>query len=110
MVGLLLTMQTDPQEFIKDIVAQTSGFMPRDLQALLADAGANLLQKRNEKVGKAELKDSDGSLEVKPQEDSNSPDAPSPVMGKEDLSKAMERSKKRSASALGAPKVIGEMD
>ncbi|XP_050265419.1 peroxisome biogenesis protein 6 [Quercus robur] len=90
-----LLSNTGSEDFIKEIVGQTSGFMPRDLCALIADAGANLIPSGNvpnEKVEPKEL-DSD-SHEVAPQ-----------VLGKEGMTKALERSKKRNASALGTPKV-----
>lgn len=90
-----LLANSGSEDFIKDIVGQTSGFMPRDLNALIADAGANLIPRGNlpnEKVEPKELESN--SNEVAPQ-----------VLGKEDLTKALERSKKRNASALGTPKV-----
>lgn len=76
-------------------MGQTSGFMPRDLCALIADAGANLIPSGNvpnEKVEPKELHSD--SHEVAPQ-----------VLRKEGMTKALERSKKRNASALGTPKV-----
>lgn len=78
--------------------------MPRDLHALVADASANLIQKSNSEVDKNEPGESD--LTAKSAHNDNSSNAATQVMGKEDLVKAMERSKKRNASALGAPKVI----
>ncbi|KAF3971376.1 hypothetical protein CMV_005027 [Castanea mollissima] len=88
-------LQTGSEDFIKEIVGQTSGFMPRDLCALIADAGANLIPSGNvpnEKVEPKELHSD--SHEVAPQ-----------VLRKEGMTKALERSKKRNASALGTPKV-----
>lgn len=78
--------------------------MPRDLHALVADASANFIRKSNSELDKAEPGESD--LKVKSVQDDKSTNTASQVMGKEDLVKAMERSKKRNASALGAPKVI----
>ncbi|KAH9786272.1 peroxisome biogenesis protein 6 [Citrus sinensis] len=98
-----LTSDTGSEEFVKDIIGQTSGFMPRDLHALVADAGANLIRKSNSEVDKNEPGESD--LTAKVAHNDNSSIAATQVMGKEDLVKAMERSKKRNASALGAPKV-----
>lgn len=97
-------MQTCLKEFVKDIVGQTSGFMPRDLHALIADAGANLVPRSNFQTDEAELSQSDGPLRVKAVQGTSSNTA-AYTMGKEDLAKALERSKKRNASALGAPKV-----
>lgn len=88
-------LQAGSEDFIKDIAGQTSGFMPRDMRALIADAGANLIPKGNVPQQKVEPEVVDSkSNEVAPQ-----------VLGKEDLTKALERSKKRNASALGTPKV-----
>ncbi|KDO87353.1 hypothetical protein CISIN_1g002159mg [Citrus sinensis] len=98
-----LTSDTGSEEFVKDIIGQTSGFMPRDLHALVADAGANLIRKSNSEVDKNEPGESD--LTAKVAHNDNSSIAATQVMGKEDLVKAMERSKKRNASALGAPKL-----
>jgi peroxin-6 len=36
---------------IKDIVGQTCGFLPRDIQAFIADAGANFILRINDTVG-----------------------------------------------------------
>lgn len=91
---------------MKDIVGQTSGFMPRDLCALVADTGANLISKSNFQTGKAESSQSDDSVGVKAVQDTSS-NTTACLRGKEDLEKALERSKKRNASALGAPKVTG---
>ncbi|XP_041004972.1 peroxisome biogenesis protein 6 isoform X2 [Juglans microcarpa x Juglans regia] len=83
------------EDFIKEIAGQTSGFMPRDMHALIADAGVNLIPRVNVPHQKVEPKEVDGNpSEVVPQD-----------LGKEDLTKALERSKKRNASALGTPKV-----
>lgn len=74
--------------------------MPRDLQALIADAGVNLISShQSEKVQKI-------SFESEQVEDCKSTSEMPRVLGKEDLLKALEQSKKRNASALGTPKVI----
>ncbi|GMI73773.1 peroxin 6 [Hibiscus trionum] len=78
-------------DFVKDVVGQTSGFMPRDLCALVADTGANLIPMSNFQTGKAES--------------SLSSNTAAHSKGKEAFEKALERAKKRNASALGAPKV-----
>ena len=84
---------------MQEIVRQTSGFMPRDLQALIADAAVNLVSSHPpEKAQK-------NSFESEQFEDCKSTSA-TRDMGKEDLLKALEQSKKRNASALGTPKVI----
>lgn len=94
---------------MKDLVGQTSGFMPRDLRALVADAGANLVLSRGSEeveVEKGNLKEL--SHESKPIENNGSHDS-TKSLSKEDVMKSLERSKKRNASALGTPKVIREM-
>ncbi|CAL0302445.1 unnamed protein product [Lupinus luteus] len=95
---------SDTDGFVKEMVGQTSGYMPRDMSALIADAGANLFPRSNAEVDKGRLEDVDDSLgsEVKEDKDQN---VSSQIPGKEDLMKALEQSKKRNASALGAPKV-----
>lgn len=88
-------LQAGSEDFIKEIAGQTSGFIPRDMHALIADAGVNLIPMDNVPHQKVEPKEVDGNpSEVVPQDP-----------GKEDLAKALERSKKRNASALGTPKV-----
>lgn len=79
--------------------------MPRDLCALVADAGANIVAMNNFGVNKVDTEDLHGSSEVKVKQDNQSCDAAGLVVGKGDMAKALERSKKRNASALGAPKV-----
>ncbi|CAI0447662.1 unnamed protein product [Linum tenue] len=90
---------------VKDVVGQTSGFMPRDLNALVADAGANLICKEDVPVDKVETEDSDTSSTVEELHGNNSDRAITRVLDKECLDKALNRSKKRNASALGTPKV-----
>ncbi|KAL6208467.1 hypothetical protein ACLB2K_019416 [Fragaria x ananassa] len=96
---------TDSEDLIRDIVAQTSGFMPRDICALVADAGANLIPKGNAKIDTVKSEESDASLKDYVESDSKSSEVASPILGKESLTKALDRSKKRNASALGTPKV-----
>ncbi|OAY49564.1 peroxisome biogenesis protein 6 isoform X1 [Manihot esculenta] len=103
--GSELLSSSGLEDAVKDIVGQTSGFMPRDLRALAADAGANLISKCNTQVDEAKLEEMGSSLGVKVvQDDETCNDIPN-VMGKEYLPRALERSKKRNASALGTPKV-----
>jgi peroxin-6 len=98
-------LQTDLEGFVKEIVGQTSGFMPRDMCALIADAGASLFPRNNAEVDKDEPEDADSSLISKVTEDNNQSKVSALKPGKEDLVNALERSKKRNASALGTPKV-----
>ncbi|BBH10385.1 peroxin 6 [Prunus dulcis] len=88
--------QTGSEDFIKDIVGQTSGFMPRDIRALIADAGANLIPRGNVPIDTVNQRNRMDLSELKWNRT---------VLGKENLTKALERSKKRNASALGTPKV-----
>ncbi|KAI7747693.1 hypothetical protein M8C21_029031 [Ambrosia artemisiifolia] len=95
-----LLPDTSPEDLAKDMVGQTSGFMPRDIRALIADASSSLVptngisfeNKEPQKLGES------SSHELKPPKDIQ----PS---SKAFMSKALERSKKRNASALGTPKV-----
>ncbi|CAL5193309.1 unnamed protein product [Lathyrus oleraceus] len=100
-----LHSNTDLEGFVKEIVGQTSGFMPRDMCALIADAGANLFPSSNAEVDKVEPEGADSSLSSKVTEDYNESEVSARKPGKEDLVNALERSKKRNASALGTPKV-----
>ncbi|XP_057544684.1 peroxisomal ATPase PEX6 isoform X2 [Amaranthus tricolor] len=88
---------------VKDIVAQTSGFTPRDLRSLIADAGANLIPKDLYPNDPVKTVDNDSLVHNPVQAKTVEEDIKTPR--KEDLLKALERSKKRNASALGAPKV-----
>ncbi|XP_064969294.1 peroxisomal ATPase PEX6-like isoform X1 [Musa acuminata AAA Group] len=100
--------KTIGDEFLKDIVSQTSGFMPRDIHALVADAGANFVQRTLTDGGKSENGDFSEITATdlaSIQDEDNSHDYANKHIEKEDFSKALERSKKRNASALGAPKV-----
>lgn len=97
-------MQTNVEDFIKDVAAQTSGFMPRDLHAFIADAGANLLTKVNSQTNKVEDETLESRLQSQVLTDKSSEEKPL-VMEKEDFNSSLDRSKKRNASALGAPKV-----
>ncbi|KAJ8552971.1 hypothetical protein K7X08_020364 [Anisodus acutangulus] len=96
-----LLLNTSLEDLVKDLVGQTSGFMPRDLRALVADAGSNLVLSRD--IQEVEhLRE--GSHESKPIENNGSHDS-AKSLSKEDVMKSLERSKKRNASALGTPKV-----
>ncbi|KAK7396859.1 hypothetical protein VNO78_18021 [Psophocarpus tetragonolobus] len=100
-----LLSNTDSEALVKEIVGQTSGYMPRDICALIADAGANLFPRNNAKVDKDVSDDVDSSFSSKMIEDNNNRKVLPQIPGKEDLMNALERSKKRNASALGTPKV-----
>ncbi|CAN6693798.1 unnamed protein product [Malus baccata var. baccata] len=100
------SLQTASELFSNDIVAQTSGFMPRDIRALIADAGANLISRGNVPINSVKSEESDGSLRSDVESDSKSSEVAPQVLGKDNLTQALERSKKRNASALGTPKVI----
>ncbi|KAM1583573.1 hypothetical protein PS1_031438 [Malus domestica] len=79
--------------------------MPRDIRALIADAGANLISRGNVPINSVKSEESDGSLRSDAESDSKSSEVAPQVLGKDNLTKALERSKKRNASALGTPKV-----
>ncbi|KAK8473661.1 hypothetical protein PHAVU_001G204400 [Phaseolus vulgaris] len=100
-----LLSNTDSEALVKEIVGQTSGYMPRDMRALIADAGANLFPRNNAKVDKDVSDDVDSSFNSKMAEDTSHSKVSHQIPGKEDLLNALERSKKRNASALGTPKV-----
>ncbi|CAI9278011.1 unnamed protein product [Lactuca saligna] len=75
-----LVPDTCKEDVVKDMFGQTFGFMPRDIRALVADASSSLIPINGSSFEK--LGDS-----------------------KEFMVKALERSKKRNALALGNPKV-----
>lgn len=80
-----LLPDTSTEDLVKDMIGQTSGFMPRDIRALVADASSSLIPINDISFEKDD-----------PQKSGDS---------KEFMVKALERSKKRNASALGTPKV-----
>ncbi|KAH9329780.1 hypothetical protein KI387_001888, partial [Taxus chinensis] len=93
--------------FLKDIAGQTSGFMPRDIRAIIADAGASLVS-RIEGNRKNELIAYTQSLNVQLTEAENRNkfvNAEKDFLCKQDIEQAFDRIKKRTASALGTPKV-----
>lgn len=97
--------QKSPGDFIKEIVGQTSGFLPRDIRALIADAGANLIPRGSSKTDKVDPEDETNYSKQQAVEDNILSSNEARVLEKEDLSKALERSKKRNVAALGTPKV-----
>ncbi|KMT04629.1 hypothetical protein BVRB_8g182820 [Beta vulgaris subsp. vulgaris] len=98
-----ISADDDLELVVKDVVAQTSGFTPRDLRSLIADAGANVIPKD------VFLTDPGKTIEDNSLRHERMQSTPVEEIiqqpRKEDLSKALERSKRRNASALGAPKV-----
>lgn len=89
---------------MKGLVGQTSGFLPRDLRALVADAGANLFISKESETEKINSPSDD--LHGVDVDHANQLGYSSETLtAKEDFTKALDRSKKRNASALGAPKV-----
>ncbi|KAI3439488.1 uncharacterized protein J3R85_004927 [Psidium guajava] len=101
-----LLPNSSPEDFVRDIVGQTSGFIPRDLNALIADAGANVMLEsflHKSKVDSGDMYDK--SAEDKTVLDNDVKEAVDQVLRKDDLAQALERSKKRNAVALGTPKV-----
>lgn len=98
-------LQKSPGDFIKEIVGQTSGFLPRDIRALVADAGANLIPRGSSKNDRVDPTDASNYLKEQAAEDGKLSSNEAQVLEKEDLSKALERSKKRNVAALGTPKV-----
>lgn len=97
---LRFLMQGTSEDLIKDIAGQTSGFLPRDMRSLIADAGMNLIPRDHINFDKADpgISGESSSLGSKEVQEPK-------ILEKEDLFKALERSKKRNASALGTPKV-----
>ncbi|KAK9733644.1 hypothetical protein RND81_04G081200 [Saponaria officinalis] len=91
------------EHLVKDIAPLTSGFTPRDLRSLVADAAADLTIKHDLHNGSEETVENkyDSLNPVQSEPAQNISQSP----GKDALLKALDRSKKRIGSALGAPKV-----
>ncbi|XP_020269386.1 peroxisome biogenesis protein 6, partial [Asparagus officinalis] len=95
-------------DLIKEVIGQTSGFMPRDINGLVADASANFVHRiLNDKDnnGSRESGEKTISKVMSAQDEKSSHRNDTKHLEKDDFSKALERSKKRNASALGTPKV-----
>ncbi|XP_047310635.1 peroxisome biogenesis protein 6 [Impatiens glandulifera] len=92
-------------ELAKEINLQTSGFMPRDIRALIADTGAHLMHKHGTAFDKDDSASTSETLGLKAEHERKLHDEADFLLSKEHLTKAVERSKKRNASALGTPKV-----
>ncbi|KAL1216565.1 Peroxisomal ATPase PEX6 [Cardamine amara subsp. amara] len=102
--GVSQLLNTSSDEFLKGLVGQTSGFLPRDLRALVADAGANLFSSQESETKRINsLSDDLHGVDVDQANQLGNSSETSTA--KEDFTKALDRSKKRNASALGAPKV-----
>ncbi|CAN8295835.1 unnamed protein product [Cochlearia groenlandica] len=102
--GVSQLLNTSSDEFMKGLVGQTSGFLPRDLRALVADAGANLFISQESETNKMNsLSDDLHGVDVN--QANQLGNINETLATKEDFTKALDRSKKRNASALGAPKV-----
>ncbi|KAI0495636.1 hypothetical protein KFK09_021939 [Dendrobium nobile] len=91
------------REFLKYIAEQTSGFMPRDISSLVADASARVIQRILN--GGSNYYVENGNCVPFAKDEGGSRKCSLEQLGKEDFSKALECSKKRNASALGTPKV-----
>ena len=91
------------------MVGQTSGFMPRDIRALIADASSSLIPTNGisfEKEDPQKSGESSSHASEPPKNIGSADVAPRPP-AKEFMDKAPERSKKRNAKAPRTPK---EMD
>ncbi|KAF8650008.1 hypothetical protein HU200_064170 [Digitaria exilis] len=88
-------------KFVKDLAAQTSGFMPRDILALVADAGVSFAHKI---ATEKENKGISNPEEILP-ECSSAIQNEETHFCKEDIMSSLERAKKRNRAALGTPKV-----
>ncbi|XP_072970245.1 peroxisomal ATPase PEX6 [Typha angustifolia] len=103
-----ITDESITDDFLKSLAAQTSGFKPRDLNALVADAAASFVcrvfpQKNIIKTTECDDNSSTSSMTI--QDNSKFDTFGVTRLGKEDLLRALERVKKRIASALGTPNV-----
>jgi peroxin-6 len=93
------SFQSIDEKFVKDISVQTSGFMPRDILALVADAGVSFAHKvAVEESSNDKLEDSIDASSSTTQNEENK-------FSKEDILSSLERAKKRNRAALGTPKV-----
>lgn len=101
--GARINDQKIHDEILKDMVGQSSGFMPRDIHALIADASANFVRNT---LGDNHLAELEENGDIKFVQDANiSHRNTVQHLEKKHFSIALERSKKRNASALGTPKV-----
>ncbi|KAK3143703.1 hypothetical protein QOZ80_4AG0303840 [Eleusine coracana subsp. coracana] len=96
-----VTDNTVDDKFVKDLAAQTSGFMPRDILALVADAGVSFAYKVAAGIDGKEVSKHEKVL----QESSSATQNEEKHFCKEDILSSLERAKKRNRAALGTPKV-----
>jgi hypothetical protein len=95
------TFQIIDAKYVKDLAAQTSGFMPRDILALIADAGVSFAHKVTAEMDSKEISKDEKVL----QEISSATQSDEKHFCKEDIMSSLERAKKRNRAALGTPKV-----
>ncbi|RCV35421.1 hypothetical protein SETIT_7G238600v2 [Setaria italica] len=88
-------------KFVKDLAAQTSGFMPRDILALIADAGVSFAHKI---AAEKDSKEFSNHEDILP-ESSSATQNEEKHFCKEHIMSSLERAKKRNRAALGTPKV-----
>ncbi|CAM8943185.1 unnamed protein product [Rhodiola kirilowii] len=81
------------------MAAQTSGFMPRDMLAMVADIGANLIPKPTNEHHDEESQGLN-KMKVVTLDDSKTHKETPQTIGKEEFSKALERTKKRARLLL----------
>lgn len=87
--------------------------MPRDIHALVADASTCFLHRilsDKDGIGLRDFGEKSIARFMSAQDDDNTHKNTTKHLDKEDFSKAMERSKKRNASALGTPKASNLYD
>ncbi|CAK9204806.1 unnamed protein product [Sphagnum troendelagicum] len=94
-LGLKKEQEEGLQAYLKSISSQMSGLTPRDLRAFAADAGAFAVSRVMKENGDS-LEDEDPCAEEQEDEES---------LLVEDLEKALECMKVRTASSIGTPKV-----
>uniref|UniRef100_A0A0D9W9I5 Peroxisomal ATPase PEX6 n=1 Tax=Leersia perrieri TaxID=77586 RepID=A0A0D9W9I5_9ORYZ len=89
------------KKLVKDLAVQTAGFMPRDILALVADAGISFACKVATEKNSSEGGKVDGILPASSPTNQNE----EKHFCKEDILSSLERAKKRNRAALGTPKV-----
>lgn len=98
---ILFQFQSINDKFVKDLAVQTSGFMPRDILALVADAGISFAHKVETDKNNSEGDKLKGILPTS----SSSSQNEEKTFCKEYILSSLERAKKRNRAALGTPKV-----
>jgi peroxin-6 len=97
----ILTFQSIDDKFVRELAAQTSGFMPRDILALIADAGVSFAHKI---AAEKDSKEFSNHEDILPESSSASQNEEKHFC-KEHIMSSLERAKKRNRAALGTPKV-----